>query len=784
MGKERKEPHAPIDTQPISFRDFLRAVFLPSPEEDAAPHFPQSIPLPRFSAILQMPLDMAADEIELDATAPLAIEYENRPIALEETTTPTRRVVLGIGTIAAILLGALAQVVVSGNPGSLAGLLLYGLSIGSWLGLLLFELAPPDGGILRRGPRTIKVSTAQPAHQWPFLDLYRVLIGLAALALSCAAYALTYENLFQPTGVAAWVGSVLAWLLFAAERSPQTLIADAAGALRRFELPDLASIRRFILPGAAMLVIIGGAAFFRFYRLDAIPNEMTSDHVEKLLDSYDVSQGIYHVFFTRNGGREAIQFYLVALASRLFGTGITFLTLKLVSALEALALIPFMFLLGRELVDRETGLFAAALLALSWWHTALGRLALRIALTPLVFTLLLIVLLRGIRTGSRRAWVWAGVWMGVGVYAYQALRITPLVALIALLAATARPAIWAVRAPPEEQYERQRRFGQITSRQLANLALAGLIALAIFVPMLRVWHDFPAELWNRVINRTTSSEVAIAAPPLQVFTQNYLDALRMFNVRGDTAWISALPNAPMLDLITGSLFVLGVAAWLVRLRVRKDPADGFVLAAGLVMLLPSALAIAFPIENPSATRASSTIPIVFVLAAWPLALIWQRWRAVMGRIKGTALSAALIAVTLAGVFLLNFQTYFVRYDHSYRSAALNPGEVAREVRAVIGPDGSLDGVWLQGWPYWHDYRAIGIEAGDITFSNALIDTDSLRSMLEYEPHRFSIRPLVFIVHPEDDVALQILSEHFPEGKATYHISETPGRDFILFVVSP
>jgi hypothetical protein len=201
------------------------------------------------------------------------------------------------------------------------------------------------------------------------------------------------------------------------------------------------------------------------------------------------------------------------------------------------------------------------------------------------------------------------------------------------------------------------------------------------------------------------------------------------------------------------------------------------------MLLPSALAIAFPIENPSATRASGTIPIVFVLAAWPLALIRQRWRAVMGRVMGTALSTILIAISFAAVFLLNFRTYFVQFDQSYRSAALNPGEVAHEVRAIIGPESSLDGVWLQGWPYWHDYRAIGIEAGDITFSNALVDTSILTSMLDYEPHQFDSRPLVFIVHPEDTVALQILSERFPTGEPHYHVSRTAGRDFVLFVVS-
>ena len=55
--------------------------------------------------------------------------------------------------------------------------------------------------------------------------------------------------------------------LFSAERSPKVLLSHAMATVRQFELPDVSSIKRFILPGAAVLVIVGCAAFFRFYRL-------------------------------------------------------------------------------------------------------------------------------------------------------------------------------------------------------------------------------------------------------------------------------------------------------------------------------------------------------------------------------------------------------------------------------------------------------------------------------------------------------------------------------------
>jgi hypothetical protein len=779
-------PDTQTPQEPITFKDVLRAVFLPPQDEEplALPSFPP----PRLwgpPGLVTTPRPTPLDPAALDR--PTTLHYEDTPV--EEVPAPgtTRIVTLGAGTVITLLIGYLAQSTLTNRGDAFGGALLYGLAIAVWLSLLLFEVAPPDGGLLRRGPR---VTGGGPARPFTILTETafntRLVIGLLALGFSILTYLLNADNTFTRPGVFTWIVSVIGWLVAFAQRSPAELLSALSTRLKDLRNTRPALSRRNLVPLAAFVAIIAVAAFYRFYRLDAIPNEMTSDHVEKLLDAYRIAeQGAYHVFFVNNGGREAIQFYLVALASRIFGTGMSFLSLKLVSALEAMALIPLMIRLGRELTDRETGYFAAALVAISWWHVMLGRLALRIALTPLLFVPVLLALIRGIRTGSRRAWLWAGVWMGVGLYGYQALRIAPLVAAaafaVSVLGPLTRAAIAHLKNHPDADYRRTL-AANITDRQALNLVLPALVTLSIAVPMLRVWHDYPGELWDRVINRTTSTEVAIQGSPLAVFAKNTIDALQMFNLRGDNSWFSAVPGAPMLDLITGALFILGLVAWLVRLRVRRDPADAFILIAALIMLLPSALALAFPIENPSATRASGTLPIVFVLAAWPLALIRQRWSAVLGRVPGTILAASLIAILLAGSALINYDTYFGDYARTYRRSALNPGEVAAAIRAEIGPDAPLEGVWLQGWPFWHDYRAIGIEAGEITFSHAIVDVTALQDYLDRFPETFQVRPLIFIVHPLDTDALTLLQQRFPEGRARRITSQTEGRDFILYIV--
>ncbi len=100
----------------------------------------------------------------------------------------------------------------------------------------------------------------------------------------------------------------------------------------------------------AGILLIG--VFFYFYNLDGVPAEMTSDHAEKLLDVNDVvTGGLRPIFFERNTGREPIQFYLTAAFIGATGHPIDHMALKLITATLGVLVIPFTFLLARELFD-------------------------------------------------------------------------------------------------------------------------------------------------------------------------------------------------------------------------------------------------------------------------------------------------------------------------------------------------------------------------------------------------------------------------------------------------
>ena len=283
-----------------------------------------------------------------------------------------------------------------------------------------------------------------------------------------------------------------------------------------------------------------------------------------------------------------------------------------------------------------------------------------------------------------------------------------------------------------------------------------------------------------MIRRTTASEVALTGSPLGLLAGNLWDALLMFNWRGDVAWISAVPGAPLLDVVSGSLFILGLVAWGVRLAVRRNPIEALVPIAILILLLPSALAIAFPIENPSATRTSGVIPLVYLLAAWPLALVRERWQAALG---GTGRRMALATIGVLGlvVALFNYNAYFHRYLDSYRRSALNPGEVGAAVAGFADSIGSLDNAYLQGYPFWHDYRAIGIEAGDITWGNAILDAEHLTRLLAEDAQLTDGTAKLFVVHPDDEEGRAVLEDAYPGGQFILKSSAAPEHDFYLFV---
>ncbi|MBE0691115.1 MAG: hypothetical protein IH587_13430, partial [Anaerolineae bacterium] len=543
--------------------------------------------------------------------------------------------------------------------------------------------------------------------------------------------------------------------------------------------------RRFTWVTAVMIVIIAAGAVLRLADLSHLPPEMTSDHVEKLLDSQRVLDGTTQIFFQNNGGREPLQMYVMAAVVGVIGLPMDFDTLKLVTALEGILSIPVMFWFGRELAGRENrrlgllvGLALAGLVAVSYWHIALSRLALRIVYTPAITALVFIYLTRALRDNRRLDWINTGLALGVGLYMYQAVRMLPVVIVIGLLLALAlRARSWAQRT----QY-------------VVNFLTLVVVAFAVFVPLFRFSYDYPEDFWRRTsgrlfgdaITQTTDADGNLVARDptldelwtafeanLPVLTQNIRNALLMYQWKGDVAWINGAPNKPAFDAASGALLMVGLGGWLAWMLRRRDPVLWLIPPAIFVMILPSALAIAFPIENPSATRMSGTLPEVYLLAAFAFGLLLLGILRVIGdqRRVAVALAGALFTGLLAFSAVANAAVYFDAFRQSYLISSKPYSDAGTVVRQFALSEGGYGNAFLVAYPYWWDHRAVGIEGGRIDWPNGIVSRDEIPTFLRdaerrTDSYRLDVnKPLLFIYSPDDvDTELR-LRLWFPRGMA-------------------
>lgn len=611
-------------------------------------------------------------------------------------------------------------------------------------------------------------------------------IGLAVFsALASAVLWLnTGGNRIEPGFIVLWIVSSFSWAMVFAPVNWNALdwITERIDRFRRIDWHG----NRWIIVAFALILILGMS--FRFTQLHSVPREMTSDHVEKIQDAYRVSTGDYKIFFPNNGGREPVQMYLLSLLSTLPGLGFDFYTLKFLAVLESVLTLPLLFWMGIELLGDEriqfkkaVALLLMALVATSYWHVIVSRQGLRIPLTPAVTALLLVYLARAMRRNRRSDYLKAALVLGFGLYTYQAVRMLPVLIVIGLIFG-----IW-MRA--------------VTWRErllyLIHLAILVFVSLMVFLPMLHFWLDFPNSFWMRTSTRLLGDHLAFATMDdamaalranIPVLMHNIRNALLMYNWKGDIGWFNGASEHPVMDTLSGAFLILGAAAWLARMIRSRDPVVWFMPVVVFVMLMPTALSLAHPEANPSNSRALGTVPVVYLIAAMPVAMIALRLKSMIRGRKGLTIAIAFgVGIVLASNHQ-NSETYFDRYAYAYLGPSFPHSEAGRIVQGFAASDGAIGNVWSLGFPYWWDYRALGIEAGYPTWPNDMYPLEYLPQRLRDAQRRsgqFRLDPnrdLLFLFNPADEQAWQRFRQWFPQGRAMTVQSYHPEDRFVLYRV--
>jgi hypothetical protein len=563
------------------------------------------------------------------------------------------------------------------------------------------------------------------------------------------------DDRFTSFNVLTWLAGIalIVSSLWVSKRSFRTYISDGVDFIRRPRWT--VNLTRWTL---VLLLVFAVIAFFRFYRLSQVPGEMFSDHAEKLLDVNDLLNGQTKIFFERNTGREFFQFYLTAAIIQLFHTGISFISLKLGTALAGLVTLPFIYLLGKEIGNRWVGLFALILAGIAYWPNVISRIGLRFPLYPLFVAPTLYFLIRGLRSGSRNNFILSGLFLGLGLHGYSPIRFLPLVVIAAVI-------LFMLH-----EQSRGRRMQAFWA-----LLLVAVVAFMVFLPLFRYALDNPDMFSVRALSRMTGSERPLPGPLLAVFASNLWSAMIMFFWNNGNIWVHSVTDRPALDVVSAALFFIGVILLIARYIRSRHWTDLFLLVAVPLLMMPSILSLAFPEENPSLNRTGGAIVPVFIIAAIALDAVVRQVKTSMGVRWGYPVAGIVVAALLIGSSAQNFDLVFHQFDQQFMGGAWNTSQIGQVVRGFASSIGTPDTAYVVPYPYWVDTRLVGINAGYPTKDYALWPKDFEKTLPD--PHT-----KMFILKTEDQEDLATLVALYPQGVLSNYKSGLEGKDFVMYLV--
>jgi len=496
--------------------------------------------------------------------------------------------------------------------------------------------------------------------------------------------------------------------------------------------------------------------FFRFYQFASVPPEMVSDHAEKILDIWDVLNGQLGIFFPRNTGREGFQMYLTAFVIKVFGTGYSFISLKIGTILAGLAALPFIYLLGKEIANKRAALFAVLFAGIAYWPNVISRVGLRFSIYPLFVAPTLYFLIRGIRQSRRNDFILAGLFLGLGLHGYTPFRIVPFVILVAV-------GLYLIHAQ-SKGYRKQ---------TILFLLILIVVSLMVFLPLLRYWLENPEMFSYRAFTRLGNIESPLPGPAGLILINNIWNAMTMFFWSNGEIWPVSIPHRPALDVLSAALFFLGMILLAVRYVRKRQWLDIFLILSVPLLMLPSILSLAFPSENPTLNRTAGALVPVFLIIGISLEGFVSGFNL---RISGTLNKAVIWAVGL--LFFLwagyqNFDLVFNQYQQNYRQSSWNTSEIGGVIRDFTDSIGQQKNAFVVAYPHWVDTRLVGINAGFPTRDFAIWPEDFSKTLN-------SPGSKMFIVKIDDLESLAKLREIYPDGIVQRFESFDDNKDFFQF----
>jgi 4-amino-4-deoxy-L-arabinose transferase-like glycosyltransferase len=413
-----------------------------------------------------------------------------------------------------------------------------------------------------------------------------------------------------------------------------------------------------------LVAIVVIAIALRFFDLANLPGGLYPDEAAEGLDAQRMlHEPGYHpewfVWFTNDGGREALFAYVVAVVFHFVGG--TAETLRGAAAGFGVAGVLAVWALARRW-GKWTALTAAAWAAGSLWLVVISRDGTRNTIVPLFGSLALLALFLWLDRPSRRSAALAGGTIALSaLYTYQPLKLLPLVVGIWLL--------WLWRSSPMTF---QRLRGGFKPFVAAFLVVAA--------PMIAVAITMPGNYFGRISDVSALSPTAGGDSGLLV---HWLRTVAAFGFTGDPNARQDVAGLPLLSIPLALVAALG----LVRLwRGRREPANALILCSLPVFMMPALFAVEG--GSPHFLRLLGlAAPLGVTIGLGAAELVEQVHR--RSGVWSARVAVGAVALGLAVVALGSWQAYFAapvtdRYDaYHFELVDLASAAVANPNTAVI-----------------------------------------------------------------------------------------------------
>jgi len=418
----------------------------------------------------------------------------------------------------------------------------------------------------------------------------------------------------------------------------------------------------------------------------------------------------------------------------------------------------YMYKLGRRLFDEKTGYISALLLGVGFWPILQQRAVLGFGLVLPILLPAVYYLFKSLQEDDLNSLLIASVWTGLGLLTNKIFFVLVFANLLITL-------VYFSRNGSDK--------AKISLAMRIGVSL--ITGIVVVLPLIFVVAANPTAWFSTIISQLSFANNPTHNSPVITFLKNIVAALGLVNWSNRNGWVDGISNRAALDWVSGAFFLFGIGVTIFRDFFKKRKQAISLLLLFFLMLLPSALSLAQPMENPSISRALGAAVPVFLIAGRGFAFAIDRIWASQTESHWVKQAGIVVIFSLL-IIIRNFGLINTTYVNNYEASAWNASDMAEVIRNYDTGQARNSQAYIIGFPHWVDARSVAISLNR-PYTNLSILPQELSSTVDLQTAK------IFLLHITDTESLGQLQSLYPGGVATIYQSVQPEKNFIIYIAS-